>query len=104
VPLGRDSELDLIRIDGCPREIEKRDCEQIQNYFKDQIGHENSYDLAVRKYRDYKRNGIEFLIIYIGKCQRRNQIHKWLIQKGIKLHRKTYRIEQDMYQTKLYFA
>ena len=68
VPLGRDPELDLIRIDNCPQEIGKRDCEQIQNYFKDSIGYENAYDLAVRKYKDSKRNGLEFLIIYIGKC------------------------------------
>ena len=68
MPLGRDSELDLIRIDNVPNEIEKRHCESIQNIFKESIGHENAYDLAVRKYRDSKRNGQEFLIIYIGKC------------------------------------
>ena len=87
VPLGRDPELDLVRINNCPGSLEKRDCRLIEDFFVSKIGEENAYDLAVRKYKDNKRIDNEFLVIYVGRCQRKRQIWKMLIQEGIKIQR-----------------
>jgi len=72
VPLGRDPDLDLVRINNCPDSIGKSDCRLVEQYFISKIGTENAYDLAVRKFKDSKRIDNEFLIIFVGRCRRRD--------------------------------
>jgi hypothetical protein len=79
--LGRDSELDLIRIDRCPEPpfFEKSDCKAFENLIKSKLGVENAYDLAVRQYRDKIIQNHNFIIIFVGSCQRKTQITKILL-------------------------
>lgn len=83
VPMGRNAELDLIRIDNCPEEFTKDDCKTFEDYLKkDKLGMENAYDLAIRKFTDVKRR-MDFLIIYVGNCRKRTYINKLLMQEGL---------------------
>lgn len=85
VPLGRDPDLDLVRINNCPDSIEKQHCRLVENYFISKIGLENAYDLAVRKFKDSKRDDNNFLVIFVGRCRQRQRIIKMIVQEGIQI-------------------
>ena len=81
VPVGRNVYLDLIRIDDCPKHIGKQDCKLIENYIRlNLIGMSQASDLAVRKYMD--GHG-DYLVVYVGKCQKREQLTKEFMKNGI---------------------
>ena len=83
VPMGRKPDVDLIRIDNCPEEFSKDDCNKYEEYLKtEKLGSDVAYDLAIRKYTDVKRR-IDFLMIYIGNCRKKTYINKMLLQEGI---------------------
>ena len=100
VPLGRDPDLDLVRINNCPDSIDKKDCRLVEQYFISKIGAENAYDLAVRKFKDSKRDDNQFLIIFVGRCRCSERIRKMIKHEGIQIHRKgkneRYKVNEGM--------
>lgn len=108
VPMGRNAEMDLIRIDNCPQEFTKDDCKKFEEYLQsEKFGVDIAYDLAVRKYTDLKRR-CDFIMIYIGNCRKRSYLNKMLIQEGIFKYdnskgKQRYKIIEDANQSKLTF-
>jgi len=84
VPLGRDPDLDLVKINFCPEELTNMDCLTIERAFRMLLGEETAHDLKVRKYRS-ARNW--FVIIYIGSSQQRTQILREILKNGIKMRK-----------------
>lgn len=77
VPMGRNADLDLIRINNCPYALADMDTE-VEKVLRNIFGQQAAFDLSVRKYKD-DTNYLDFLIIYVGQCQRRDQIISHLI-------------------------
>ena len=87
VPMRRYAEFDLIRIDRCPEEFTKDDCKAVEQLLKEYKLGAAASDLAIRKYLDSAR-GENFLIVFVGNCQRRSYLVKLFTQEGIMLRRK----------------
>lgn len=97
VPMGRNPDLDLIRINNYPDDLNDQDTETIEKDLRNKYGQEPAFDLSVRKYTD-PENMLDFLIIFVGQCQQRDQIISEFKTHGIKVNKKNrklyWRIEE----------
>jgi hypothetical protein len=64
VPLARNNETSLIRIENVPNFVNASGIFEVERYIKYRIGEDIASDLAVRKYSEDRKN---FIIIFVGK-------------------------------------